>query len=339
MERAINPILEELLRSPQVQDIVINRFDCIYINQGNGFEKLPLHAFIFHSDSEYKTWVLEEISKSGKTWDAKLPFLDTVFFNSHRAHISFPPLSAHGIVVSLRKLPTHSQLSPEEAQFASINRWKDSHLAFSMLVTSILKKETVIFAGATGSGKTTLFNDLLAFLPENDRIISLEDTAELCPQHQHWLSLLSRQASADGIGEVKLRDLVKQTLRMRPDRILIGECRGDEVLDLLLALNTGHHGTLSTIHANSAKDALKRIELLALLAAKGTIPSPLIKELIAHGIQKIVFLKDRTIHTILNIEGLERDLIFSRVIYSAETKPSQTNTETQIASPRSVAAS
>jgi pilus assembly protein CpaF len=318
MERPLNPILSELLASPKITDLCFNRHDEIYLDQGRGFERLPLTSLIFHSENDYRNFILDEISKSGKVWDAKLPFLDTVFFGTHRAHVAFPPLSQHGISLSLRRLPQRSKLSTHEAQLKAAERWNNSSVGFALLVEAIEKKESIIFAGATGSGKTTLLNDLVAFIPAHERIITLEDTAELCPQHEHWLSLLSRTANADGFGEVKLRDLVKQTLRMKPDRILVGECRGDEVIDLLQALNTGHRGTLSTLHANSAKEAIKRLELLAMIAARGTIPSTLMRELIANGIQKIAFLSERKIESILQIEGFERDLIFSRVKYSSE---------------------
>ena len=319
MERTLNPILAELLVSPKMTDLCFNRFDEIYFDRGNGFEKLPLTNLIFNSETEYRNFVLEEISHSGKVWDAKLPFLDTVFFGTHRAHIAFPPLSQNGISLSLRKLPQRTKLTPHQAQRKAAERWTESAVGFAMLVEAIEKKESIIFAGATGSGKTTLLNDLVSFIPAQERIITLEDTAELCPQHEHWLSLLSRTANADGFGEVKLRDLVRQTLRMKPDRILVGECRGDEVIDLLQALNTGHRGTLSTLHANSAKEAIKRLELLAMIAARGTIPSTLMKELIANGIQKIAYLHERKIETVIQIEGFERDLIFSRPVYSSNS--------------------
>jgi len=315
MERTLNPILAELLASPKITDLCFNRHDEIYIDRGKGFERLPISQLIFDTENEYRNFVLEEISQSGKSWDAKLPFLDTIFFGTHRAHIAFPPLSQQGIALSLRKLPTRSKSSVTEAQLAAAKRWNASSVPFAMLVTAIEKQESIIFSGATGSGKTTLLNDLTGFIPSGERIITLEDTAELCPQHEHCLSLLSRTANADGFGVVTLRDLVKQTLRMKPDRIIVGECRSDEVIDLLQALNTGHRGTMSTIHANSAKDALKRLELLAMIAARGTIPSALMKELIANGIQKIVHLEERKIETILQIEGLEREVIFTRPVF------------------------
>ncbi len=317
MERTLSPILKHFIDSPSVTDLCFNRHDEIFFNRGNGFEKLTSEEPIFQSEQDYRNFILDEISKCGKTWDAKLPFLDAVFFGSHRAHVAFPPLSPHGISLSLRKLPVRKKCARHESQLAASQRWKSSSIPFAFLVEAITNRETVIFAGATGSGKTTLLNDLVSFIPENERIITLEDTAELSPQHPHWISLLSRNANADGFGAVTLRDLVKQTLRMKPDRILIGECRGDEVIDLLQALNTGHRGTLSTIHANSSREAIKRLELLALIGAKGTIPSSLIKELIAHSIQKIVFLENKSIVSIIQLERLERDIFQTRTVYSA----------------------
>jgi pilus assembly protein CpaF len=309
----IPPRLQELLERPEVTDLCFNRFDQFFIDRGNGLEAISGEE-IFQNEGEYRTFVLEQISLSGKTWDAKLPFLDTVFFQTHRAHISFPPLAQFGIYLSLRRLP--------KPQTMNVDRWKDSAKAMTILIQAIQNHETMIIAGGTGSGKTTLLNDLLSYVPATERMIALEDTSEIHPSHPHFLSLLSRTQNADGFGAVTLRDLLRQTLRMRPDRILVGECRGDEVLDLLQALNTGHRGTLGTIHANSARDALRRIELLALIAAKGTVPSPLIKELMAHGIQKLVFMERmngvRRIHTILQIEGREREIIFTRPVFSIE---------------------
>jgi pilus assembly protein CpaF len=307
--------LNELLSQPLVTDLCFNQYSLAYFDQGQGMELVPGPP-IFSTEAEYRTFVLEHISLSGKTWDAKLPFVDTVFFQTHRAHIAFPPLASSGIYVSLRRLPTKDLRSKLTAQLESQARWQSSESAFSLLKESTLNHETIVFAGGTGSGKTTLLNDLLSFVPENERIIALEDTAEVHPSHPHFLGLLSRVANADGFGLVSLKDLLRQTLRMRPDRVLIGECRGDEVLDLLQALNTGHRGTLTTIHANSARDALKRIELLALIAARGMIPPSLIKELIAGGVQKVAFLArekgQRKIQSVISLHGMERDVILTK---------------------------
>jgi len=311
--------LQTLLDRADVTDLCFNRFDALFIDAGRGLEAYPDR--VFASESDYRAFILEQISLSGKTWDAKHPFVDTVFFQTHRAHISFPPLARFGIYLSLRRLPKSETTTTASAQTLAEERWRASSEAFSILRESVLRQETIVFAGSTGSGKTTLLNDLLTFVPERERMIALEDTPEIHPAHPHFLSLLSRASNADGFGAVSLRDLLKQTLRMRPDRILIGECRGDEVLDLLQALNTGHQGTLTTVHANSARDALRRIELMALLAARGTVPSALIKELMAHGIQKLVFLQrtndGRRIDSILQIEGREREVIVTRPVFPA----------------------
>ncbi len=309
--------LRTLILDPHVTDICINQPQEIYFDQGQGLRRWEHSETLFKSEHEYRTFVLENISHSGKTWDAKLPFVDTIFFGTHRAHISFPPLAQYGIYLSLRKLPKKPNLLGE----VQPHNWTDSEneTAFQLLSQAVSKHETLILAGGTGSGKTTLLNDLLRFAEPNERIIGLEDTAELAPHHPHYISLLSRTANADGIGQVTLRDLLRQTLRMRPDRILLGECRGDEVLDLLQALNTGHRGTLCTLHANSAREALKRIELLALLGAKGTIPPTLIRELIATGIQKVAFLKQingkRKIQAIVQVEGKEGDTLLTRPLW------------------------
>jgi pilus assembly protein CpaF len=311
---APKPLLD-LLNRPNLTDLCFNQFSEVYFDEGKGMSKYSGPA-LFRSDAEYRAFVLENISLSGKTWDAKLPFVDTVFFQTHRAHIAFPPLAQFGIYLSLRKLPSREGRSKLTAQLEATTRWKDSEASFELLKQSISAHETIIFAGGTGSGKTTLLNDLLTFAEDGERMIALEDTSEIHPAHPHFLSLLSRPANADGFGAVSLKDLIRQTLRMRPDRILIGECRGDEVLDLLQALNTGHQGTLATVHANSARDALKRLELLALIAARGSISSGLIKELITNGVQKIVYLKResgvRKIHSILAIQGMEREVILTR---------------------------
>jgi pilus assembly protein CpaF len=314
--------LFNLLSDPQVTDICLNGFREVFFDSGRGLQRLETAAPLFPSEQAFRNFVLEQISLSGKTWDAKLPFLDTIFFRTHRAHICFPPLAQFGIYLSLRRLPARplSQADPQElllnAQETARTRWINSKPAFELLIQAMQNRETIIFAGSTGSGKTTLLNDLLSFADENDRIIALEDTPEIHPTHPHFISLLSRISNADGHGLVTLRDLLKQTLRMRPDRLLIGECRGDEVLDLLQALNTGHRGTLSTVHANSARDALRRIELMSLLAAKGTVPASLMKELIVHGVQKIVFLErmngERLIQSVVQIAGREGDMICTR---------------------------
>jgi pilus assembly protein CpaF len=315
MSIAIPPRLIALLQNPSITDLCFNQYNILYLESGYGMIRENGES-IFASENEYRTFVLEQISLSGKTWDAKLPFVDTVFFQTHRAHVAFPPMAQFGIYLSLRRLPSKHLKAKISCELEAQARWSESQAAFDLLKTATLNHETLLIVGGTGSGKTTLLNDLLTFVDDDERIIALEDTAEIFPHHAHFLGLLSRMSNADGFGAVSLRDLLRQTLRMRPDRVLIGECRGDEVLDLLQALNTGHRGTITTVHANSARDGLKRIELLALLGAKGTIPSVLIKELISGGIQKIVYLERvngvRKIQSVLSLQGMEREVILTK---------------------------
>jgi pilus assembly protein CpaF len=316
--------LRDLVLDPSVTDICLNGHQRLSFDRGGGMETVPGDA-IFSGEAEYRQFVLEHLSLSGRTWDAKLPFVDTVFFRTHRAHLAFPPVARGGISLSLRRLPAKNPLPPEGRILQAETRWKNSLEAYSILREAVKRHETLLIAGSTGSGKTTLFNDLLLHADPGERIIALEDTAEIHPVHPGFLGLLTRPPNPDGFGTVTLRELVRQTLRMRPDRILIGECRGEEVLDLLLALNTGHRGSLTTVHSNSAVDATRRLELLALLASQGTLPPALIRNLISRGIQKIAHLvrepSGRRISEVLSIEGIEQDVLILRRVFPDASRP------------------
>ena len=248
--------LQDLLEKPGVSDICFNGHDQIFVDEGVGLRPHSLPDEVIWNEEIYRKWILELISQAGKTWDAKSPFIDFPIHPNHRAHAIFPPISQKKILLSIRSHQRKNRLS----------YWKeDPHYSFLESLTK--KKESILISGATGSGKTTLLNQLLSQISQNERIVALEDVTELFPDHPHFLSLNSRPPNPDGFGEVQLRDLMRQTLRMRPDRIVLGECRGAEVAELLQALNTGHEGALATIHANSCRDAIRRIELLCYLYA------------------------------------------------------------------------
>lgn len=310
--------LDQLLQTDDITDLCLNGSQEVFIDRGSGLEKVSISPDNRWTDAQLKTWVLEQFSRAGKTWDAKHPFLDvTVALGDgkllYRLNVVFPPSARQGIMVSLRKLP--SQLACKAEDFP---RWSSSEKHYRYLVSAIKHGENIIISGGTGSGKTTLMGDLLSHVPENERLIALEDTPELMPDHPHFVSLVTRNPNPDGFGGVTLRSLLKQSLRMRPDRILLGECRGSEVLELLQVLNTGHKGTIATLHANSPRDALRRIELLCLLGAQGAIHSSVIRELLSSGIQLIVFVKRegklRFISDVSRIEGKEGDIILLRPV-------------------------
>ncbi len=309
------PVLEQLLSHPGITDICLNGVTALYWDAGQGFQALPTDALPWKNESDLLQWILSQLSLVGKTWDAQHPFVDATLVSGHRVHVSFPPLSPQGILISLRRLGMHQKLS----------YWKQ-HPAFGQLAQAAQNGDSILISGATGSGKTTFIAELISSLSPLERIIALEDTSELFPQHPHFLKLISRPPNADGFGEITLRTLLKQTLRMRPDRIILGECRGEEVLDLLQALNTGHRGTLTTLHANSPRDALRRLELLCLLSSQGHLPLSALKDLLSHGLQWVVQLQrhhgKRVISEISRVEGREGDNILLRSIPLSSTLPS-----------------
>jgi pilus assembly protein CpaF len=310
--------LIEQLQNPRVTDICFNGNQGVFIDQGFGMERLHAEETDPFGSHALKDWVLAELSAVGKTWDARQPFIDAILKCGLRIHVIFAPLTQNGILVSLRRLPQKNPLMSASTDRAGrLERWISSPL-YTVLAAAVKRGDSILISGATGSGKTTLTNDLLAEIPTQERVIALEDTPELAPDHPHFLSLISRPPNADGFGEVTLRTLLKQTLRMRPDRIVLGECRGSEVLELLQALNTGHHGALATLHANSAREAIKRIELLCLLAGKGSIPLRATREMLALGIRWIAQVKrvdsSRMIHELWKIEGHEEDTILMRQV-------------------------
>jgi pilus assembly protein CpaF len=312
------------LNDPTLTDLCLNGASEIFVDRGNGME--PFRPGDIPSwkpgwtEEDLKNWVLEQISLVGKTWDAKFPFIDATLLSGHRLHVALPPLARQGILVSLRRLPQALSTPIGELASSSCSRWTDSPL-FDRLVQAVQSGDSILISGATGSGKTTLATDLLSQVPRHERILALEDTPELSPSHPHFVSLICRPPNADGFGEITLRTLLRQALRMRPDRIILGECRGPEVLDLLQSLNTGHRGSLATLHANSPRDALRRVELLCLLAAGGAVPLLAIRELLSAGVQWITQVKRvgtrRRITELWRVDGREGETILLRPVSEA----------------------
>lgn len=285
---------------PTATDVLINRPDLAWLETECGLTRIPLPW----GEGEYRTWVLQRIAEAGLSWDAKKPYVD-LSLEGWRMHVVFPPASPAHILVSLRR--TRSQVGSGQ------DRWGARYATLRSLLDA---RASILVSGATGAGKTTLLNDLLSDTSPADRIIVIEDTPEVAPRHPHVLSLLARSANAEGFGEITPRDLLRQTLRMRPDRIVIGECRGAEVLDLLQALNTGHRGALATVHANSARDALRRVELLCSLHGPSSIPTSTYRHLLGSSLQVVVQVEKsgplRQISEIGRLEGLEGDTLLLR---------------------------
>lgn len=302
---AAPPWLTRLLQDPSVTDLCLNGTREVFVDRREGMESLHLteHEKIGWNEAQLKQWVLHQISKAEKTWDARFPFVDLMIDEGFRMHVAFPPMCAAGILVSLRRI-SGSLTGRSEARWCSP--------LYEKLVDLVQQGRSLLVCGATGSGKTTLAMDLLSAVPPHERIIALEDTPELRPAHPHFLSLVSRPANADGFGEVTLRDLLRQTLRMRPDRIVLGECRGAEVLDLLQLLNTGHRGAMATLHAHSPRDGLRRLELLCHLHDGSPLASSVLRELIASGVHGIVHVEKRRIQSLVEVAGIEGGTVLLR---------------------------
>jgi pilus assembly protein CpaF len=306
-----NELMNQLLADKDLTDICINSKNKIFVDRGNGMEPLDVPI----SESDPHLWIIQNLSRAGLSFDAKNPFVDFQLPTRHRVHALFPPCSPE-VIISIRR-PAQSE--------AKTDRWtvNRNSLYWDLLKQAAIEGDNILIAGATGSGKTTLLNDLLSQVPSKERIIALEDVNELAPIHPHFLSLLSHRPNADGFGAITLRTLLTQALRMRPDRIIIGECRGTEVLDFLQILNTGHKGAMATIHAESCRDALYRLELLCLLSGHENLSTMTIKTLISRGIRWIAHTKrnnatgQREIVEIQQVVGCESGTILLRPVLNS----------------------
>lgn len=304
--------VQTTLLIPAVTDVCL-RHDTGHYDQGYGMETIKNYGW---TEAHLRKWVLDTMSGFHKTWDAKNPFIDLLIPGGNarpplRLHVVMPPIHEYGILLSFRKLQALTPFS-----------WKTDP-AYPLLQNSFLNKKTWIIAGATGSGKTTLARELIESLPHTQRILAIEDTPELLCKHPQYFSLSTRSANADGHGALTLSTLIKQCLRMRPDRILLGECRGSEALDFLQTVHTGHAGSLVTIHANSAKDALKRLEFLCLLASGNGIETSIFRALVGSGIHGVCFVNradpGRQISELIEISGMEGSTLLLRSVYALRT--------------------
>jgi pilus assembly protein CpaF len=273
--------LEELLADPEVEEVMVNGPDQVYVERRGRIEATGVR---FSDEAELRNSIERILAPLGRRVDELSPMVDARLADGSRVNVVIPPLAVDGPAVSIRRF---AAARPGPQGLVELGTLSESMR--DLLEDAVRSRRSILVSGGTGSGKTTLLNALSGFVAAGERIVTIEDAAELRLQQPHVVRLESRPASVEGRGEVTIRDLLRNALRMRPDRIVIGEVRGAEALDLLTALNTGHHGALSTVHANSPSDALRRLETLTLMAGIG-LPHAAIREQLGRGFELVVHL-------------------------------------------------
>ncbi|WP_329743464.1 CpaF family protein [Dyella sp. A6] len=316
--------LDDLLMDPEVEDILINGFDDVYVSRGGVLDREPGVRF---SDNRHLLRIVRRIlAPLGRRLDESNPMVDARLPNGGRLNAIIEPLSVTGPSISIRKF-RKDPFTPDEL----LRRGTFDKAIHTLLQAAVLGRCNIMISGGTSSGKTSLLNALASFIPKNERVITIEDTAELSLNHPHVVRLESRLGSFDGDGAVNIRELVRNSLRMRPDRIIVGEVRGAEVLEMMQAMNTGHDGSMSTIHANSPRDALYRLEMLSGFAGfQGSENS--LRRQIASAIDFIVQIARlsngrRVISSIAEVTGVGDNIITTQEMYRHETFVDMEGTE------------
>ncbi len=303
--------LEEWLSDPDISEIMINGTESIYIEKNGMMNNLPSP---FPDELSIMRIVDRILSPLGRRVDEKSPYVDGRLPDGSRINVIIPPVSLTGPVLTIRKF------SEERLDIARlVGMGTLSGEAADFLEKAVISKRNILISGGTGTGKTTLLNSLASFIPPWERVITIEDAAELDLQQEHIVRLETRPPNIEGESEITTRDLVRNSLRMRPDRIIVGECRGAEALDMLQAMNTGHEGSMTTCHANSPRDAIKRLEMMALMTGID-LPLRVIREQIASGINIIIQISRvaggrRVVKSILEIDGIETEQILTQPIF------------------------
>lgn len=311
--RGLGP-LEKLLFDPTVSEIMVNGPRQIYIERRG---KLVLTDVAFVDDEQLLNVIDRIVSPLGRHIDEANPMVDARLADGSRVNAVIPPLSLKGPLLTIRKFSKNPLTIQDLIGFGSLNM-----KMASFLEACVKGRLNIIVSGGTGSGKTTLLNVLSAYIPHDERIITIEDAAEIQLRQQHVLTLESRPANLEGRGQIAIRDLVRNALRMRPDRIVVGEVRGGEALDMLQAMNTGHDGSMTTGHANSPRDMLSRLETMVLMAGMN-LPVSAIRQQVASAIDIIVQqsrLRDgsRKITGISEILGMEGDTVTMQELFALD---------------------
>jgi pilus assembly protein CpaF len=297
--------LEAFVRDPEVTEIMVNGHEEIYVERGG---KLYWTGAKFYDDEQLRQTIEKIVAKVGRRIDESSPYVDARLPDGSRVNAIIPPLAVDGPALTIRKFSADPYADEDLITFGTLSRE-----SVQLLRACVAGRINVLVSGGTGAGKTTTLNVLSSFLPDDERIITIEDAAELRLQQPHIVRLEARPPNIEGRGEVAIRDLVRNSLRMRPDRIVVGEVRGGEALDMLQAMNTGHDGSISTIHANSPRDVLSRLETMVLMSGMD-LTVRAVREQIAAAIDLIVHqarLRDgsRRVTHITEIVGMEGEVI------------------------------
>jgi len=307
---ALGP-LEDLLADTAVTEIMVNRKDQIYVEK-NG--KVSLSPKIFNSDISLLGIISRIVNPIGRRIDESSPMVDARLQDGSRVNAVIPPMALNGPCITIRKFSKDPFTVQNMVEFNTISR-----SIAKFLKICVENRKNIVISGGTGSGKTTTLNILSSFIPEDERIVTIEDAAELQLVQDHVVRLESRPPNIEGKGEITIRHLVKNALRMRPDRIVVGECRGGETLDMLQAMNTGHDGSLTTAHANSPVDMLSRLETMVMMSGED-LPSRAIREQIAAAVDIIVqqtrlTCGSRKVTYVSEVKGIEDDKIILQDIF------------------------
>src|SRR5881396_1915599 len=306
--------LEALLRDPDVSDILVNRFDQVYVERHGRLEPTSV---TFKDDAHLLQIIERIVNAVGRRIDESSPMVDARLSDGSRVNAIIPPLALDGPSLSIRRFPL-DRLDAHDL----IGRRTLTQPMLDFLRAAIACRLNVVVSGGTGAGKTTLLNVLSSFINERERIITIEDAAELVLRQRHVVRLETRPANIEGKGAVKQRQLVINALRMRPDRIIVGEVRGDEAIDMLQAMNTGHEGSLTTIHANTTRDALSRLETMIAMAELN-LPDRAVRQQIASAIHVIVQVTrmpdgSRKVTNISEVTGMEGPMITTQDLFVFE---------------------
>jgi pilus assembly protein CpaF len=306
--------IQDLINDPDISEVMVNRSNQVYIERKG---KL-LETHVQFDDDDHVLRVIERIiSPLGRRVDSESPMVDGRLPDGSRVNAVIPPVAIDGPILTIRKFAKTKLTVDQLIELDTL-----TPMMSDFLRACVLGRLNVVISGGTGSGKTTLLNVLSSFIPETERVVTIEDSAELRLFQEHVVRMEARPPDIDGRGQVTIRDMVRNSLRMRPDRIIVGECRGGEALDMLQAMNTGHDGSLTTLHANSPRDALSRLETMVLMAGM-ELPLKVIRQQVASAVDLIVHqsrLKNgpRKITAIAEVSGMEGDTIVMTDIFKYE---------------------